>query len=268
MYFHFPACRRALGEWSATRCLWLREGSPALAECIGDSASIEPPTSSRTDNCTSQRQFGPMIQKSFRSSSAMSPPTEAIPSPGICAPQPKRMPTLRIQIHLHRNPGLLQCSIITQRLLHTVHVVILILQQERRRRLAGDMAINIRIQPETVIGERQTPRIDSYRKIRAAAFFSTASTAGYKRCSNACSSLPTCGRLPKTQARQSCADRYATLRHGNGPSPRPWASSKAFGESGYVPDFDKFRSPGTRYFNNTHVMPLDVSQSHTSVPSR
>src|SRR5207245_1518858 len=47
-----------------------------------------------------------------------------------------------------------------------------------------------------------------------------------------------------------------------------WASSNAIGDFGYAPDLGDRCSPGTRYFNNTHVIPLDVSQSQTSVPSR
>jgi hypothetical protein len=53
--------------------------------------------------------------------------------------------------------------------LYTIDGIILILQQERRQRLAGDM--NIRIQPKTVSGKRQVPRIDSHRKVGAAACF-------------------------------------------------------------------------------------------------
>jgi len=38
------------------------------------------------------------------------------------------MPTLRIQMHLDRNASLLQRSIVSQRVLYTVDVVILVLQ--------------------------------------------------------------------------------------------------------------------------------------------
>src|SRR5207249_1075297 len=109
------------------------------------------------------------------------------------APQSKRMPALRIQMHLHGDAGVLQCDVVSQRVVYTVHVVILRLQQKCRRRLAGDMEIGI--QPKLFIGERQmprmsnykffgallsiplrrgnrqVPRIESHRKIRAAAFF-------------------------------------------------------------------------------------------------
>ena len=40
------------------------------------------------------------------------------------------------------------------------------------------------------------------------------------------------------------------------------ASSSAAGDLGYGPEF------GTRYFSNTHVTPMELSHSHTSVPSR
>src|SRR2546429_125999 len=46
------------------------------------------------------------------------------------------MPALRIQMHLHRNPSLLQSNVVSQRVVDVVHVVILSLHQKRRR-LAG-----------------------------------------------------------------------------------------------------------------------------------
>ena len=63
----------------------------------------------------------------------------------LSAPQPEGMPALRIQMHLHRNPGLLQRNIIDQRVVYIVHGVILRLQQKRRRRLAGDGDIRIQL---------------------------------------------------------------------------------------------------------------------------
>jgi hypothetical protein len=59
------------------------------------------------------------------------------------------MPTLRIQMHLHRSPSVLQRNVVNQRLVYTVHVVILRLQQKRWRRLTRDM--NIRSQFEFFI---------------------------------------------------------------------------------------------------------------------
>jgi len=41
------------------------------------------------------------------------------------APQPKRMPALGIQMHLHRNVCVLQRNIVNQRVVYIVHVVIL-----------------------------------------------------------------------------------------------------------------------------------------------
>ena len=69
------------------------------------------------------------------------------------APQPKRMPALRVQMHLHGNPSLLQRNVVSQRVVYVVHVVILRLQQKRRRRLAGDR--NIGIQRKIFIGIRR-----------------------------------------------------------------------------------------------------------------
>ena len=44
------------------------------------------------------------------------------------APQPKRMSALRIQMHLHGNPSLLQRDVVSQRVVYAVDVVILRLQ--------------------------------------------------------------------------------------------------------------------------------------------
>ena len=42
---------------------------------------------------------------------------------------------------LDGNPGLLQSNVVNQRVVHVVHVVILVLQQKRRRRLTADMLL-------------------------------------------------------------------------------------------------------------------------------
>src|SRR5437763_7672904 len=58
----------------------------------------------------------------------------------IRAPQTERMPALRIQMHLDRDSSFLQPSVITERVLDAIYVVILVLQQERRRRLRRDVS--------------------------------------------------------------------------------------------------------------------------------
>ena len=40
------------------------------------------------------------------------------------------MPALRIQMHLHGYPSLLESNVVSQRIVYVVHVVILILKQE------------------------------------------------------------------------------------------------------------------------------------------
>jgi hypothetical protein len=60
------------------------------------------------------------------------------------------MPALGEQMHLHGNPSLLQRNVVSQRVVYVVHVVILSLQQKRRRCLAGDR--NIGIQRKIFIG--------------------------------------------------------------------------------------------------------------------
>ena len=104
------------------------------------------------------------------------------------APQPERMAALRIQMHLHGNAGVLERDIVRQRIVYVVHVVILGLQQERRRRLAGDMEIGVqrkisigvrRMRNHKLLdalvriplrrGQLQMARINSHRKIGATA---------------------------------------------------------------------------------------------------
>src|SRR5882724_3035698 len=84
-------------------------------------------------------------------------------------PQPKPMPAVRIQMHLHRNLGLLQPNVVNQRFLYRVYRVILRLHQKRRRRLSSHL--NIWIQLELLFVRPQMPRIKRHRKIRPAAFF-------------------------------------------------------------------------------------------------
>lgn len=106
------------------------------------------------------------------------------------APQPKRMAALRIQMHLHGNAGALERDVVRQRVVYVVHVIILSLQQERRRRLAGDVEIGVqrkmsigvrRMRKHKLLdapvriplrrGQRQMARINSHRKIGATALF-------------------------------------------------------------------------------------------------
>jgi len=53
---------------------------------------------------------------------------------------------LGVEMHLHRNAGVLQRDVVDQRLVDAVHVVVLVLEDERRRRLAGEMGTYIRVQ--------------------------------------------------------------------------------------------------------------------------
>jgi len=84
--------------------------------------------------------------------------------------QPKRMSALRIQMHFHRHPGLLQGNVINQHLSDTVHVVILRLNQKRRQCLARHPDMRIQ-RNRFILFLRQMSWIKSDRKIRAAAFF-------------------------------------------------------------------------------------------------
>ncbi len=75
------------------------------------------------------------------------------------------MPAVGIQMHLHGNPSLLQRDVVSQRVVYTVHGVILRLQQERRRRLARDMEIGI--QRKTFIGNRKMIRMRDHKFLGA-----------------------------------------------------------------------------------------------------
>ena len=128
------------------------------------------------------------------------------------------MPALRIQMHLHGNPGVLQRHVVNQRLFDTVHMVILRLQQKRRRRIGGHW--NIRIQLKTFIVVPQMSRITRYRKIRAAACFvrrihRRIRTLGEMRARRRRPYV----RRPKIRSLQSCADQSATRRRESAPAP-------------------------------------------------
>src|ERR1017187_3553431 len=106
------------------------------------------------------------------------------------SPQSERVPSLSIQMHLHGNASVLQRNVVSKRVVYVVHVVILVLQQERRWRLGGHW--NFGIQRKMFIGrrrmrnhelfgallsipfrrgKRQMAWIDGHRKVRSATFF-------------------------------------------------------------------------------------------------
>jgi len=80
------------------------------------------------------------------------------------------MSTLRVQMHLDRNAAFFQPRVVAQRFLDAVDRIILVLQQERRRRLRADVRADVRIQRDAVLGQRQVPRIQRDSEIRTAAF--------------------------------------------------------------------------------------------------
>ena len=133
------------------------------------------------------------------------------------------MTALRIQMHLHGNPGVLQrqCSKPASRS-RCLPWSFSSCSKNVGGVLAGDR--NIRIQPKFLIFFPQMPRIKSHRKIRAAAFLvrrihRRIQTPGQ----NACSSPPPDARRPKSRSRQSCADQYAIPRRESAPAP-PFAA--------------------------------------------
>src|ERR1700729_4600132 len=93
-------------------------------------------------------------------------------------------------MHFHWNLSSLEGNVVSQRVVYVVYVVVLSLQQERRRRLAGDG--NFGIQCEIFVsgrgmrnqklfgallripfcrGKREVTGINRHCKVRAAAFF-------------------------------------------------------------------------------------------------
>src|SRR6185437_9299736 len=74
-----------------------------------------------------------------QSSAAMSRLAEAFRYWKFRLPQSESMITLRIQMHLHWNAGIFKCNVVNQRVPHVVLVVVFSVQQERWRRLFGDV---------------------------------------------------------------------------------------------------------------------------------
>ena len=79
------------------------------------------------------------------------------------------MSASRVQMHLHGDSRVFERDVINQRLVDAVHMVVLCLKQERRRRPSGNR--NIGIQFELLIVNPEMPRIERHGKIRTAALF-------------------------------------------------------------------------------------------------
>src|SRR5262249_23823961 len=77
------------------------------------------------------------------------------------------MSTLCIDMHFGGDASLPQCRIVNERVLDGIDRIVLRLEQERRRRLAG--YANIWIQHQTRLRNCEMPRIECYREIGAAA---------------------------------------------------------------------------------------------------
>ena len=112
------------------------------------------------------------------------------------------------------------------------------------------------------------PRIKGHPEIRAAAFL-------VSRINSRVQALLKCvliaaTRCPPAEPKHSNLVRIdVPLRGVKAHQPhRPLRIFQRHRRFGYGPDLGNGPSPGTRYFNSTQVIPLDVSQSQTSVPSR
>ena len=64
------------------------------------------------------------------------------------------MTALRVGVQLYRNAGFLQAHVVTQRILDLIHMIVLVLQEERRRCLRRDVAFDDRIERRAVLGQR------------------------------------------------------------------------------------------------------------------
>ena len=78
------------------------------------------------------------------------------------------MPALHVHVQLRGNAGLPQGRVIDERVLDRIGGIVLRVEQERRRRVAGDA--NVRIQLEVLLAHGQMTRIERHGEIRTAAF--------------------------------------------------------------------------------------------------
>ena len=72
-------------------------------------------------------------------------------------------------MHLNRNPSLLQAHVLRHGLLHTIHFIIFVLEDEGRWGLFGDVVPNVRLQLNAVLCNHQVAGIDRDREIWPAA---------------------------------------------------------------------------------------------------
>jgi hypothetical protein len=77
------------------------------------------------------------------------------------------MNSLGIKVHLDRNVGALESGIVRKRAFHVGYSIVLGLNEKRRRCLRGD--VDIRIEREVLVGEREITGIDDQGEIRATA---------------------------------------------------------------------------------------------------
>ena len=135
------------------------------------------------------------------------------------------------------------------------------------RRVAGGAAL-ILVRP-------QVAGIDGDGEVRTAAQPVRCVDRGVKSASRSrCSPPPPGTRRLKTRSRRPCEGRCATRRRAARTSPNVLCASSSDGvvqrmvvrPAIALPDIRPML--GTRYFSSTQVTPLDVSQSHISVPSR
>jgi hypothetical protein len=101
-------------------------------------------------------------------------------------------------MHLNWNSSAPERCIVGQGLLDTVHIVVLVLQQERRRGLTGDVRTNIWLHVKTVPGKREMSGINRYCKVWAAAFFVGGINGGVetllKMDAHRCDQVSACGK--------------------------------------------------------------------------
>ena len=77
------------------------------------------------------------------------------------------MAALREQVHFRRNPGLLKCEVVSQRVFHGVHRIVLRLQQKGGRCVGANA--DVRTQDDIRAGRPQVARVDQNGEVGPAA---------------------------------------------------------------------------------------------------
>ena len=84
------------------------------------------------------------------------------------------MTALGVEVHLHRDAGVLERDVVDQRLVDAVHVVVLVLEDERGGRLRGQVGADVGVQPglrQLLVAKGKMAGIDGDGEVGAAGDF-------------------------------------------------------------------------------------------------